>query len=258
MPETSFQAVPGGELFTSVWRPSDETPAKTPIMLLHDSLGSVALWRDFPAMLAEQSGRPVIAYDRLGYGRSTERHDMISTDFMVIEAKVQIPALLDQLGLSQVILGGHSVGGGMTITAAACLPDRIEAAFTIGAQSFVEPMTREGVVAGQKQFEDPKELARLQKYHGERAAWVVRSWGDAWLDPAFDDWSLDPWASQVKCPCLVIHGEFDDYATEAQPRRLAEKASGRCVIMEGVRHLPHRECPDRLAEVIDDFLSEAL
>ena len=119
-------AIPGGEIFVREWRGA--ASAGTPLVLLHDSLGSVALWRDFPAALATATGRRIMAYDRLGFGQSSPRHDSPTIRFIVDEATRDFPALVDALGLNAYGLLGHSVGGAMA--ARPSIPRRSRAVHT--------------------------------------------------------------------------------------------------------------------------------
>lgn len=230
-----------------------------PIILLHDSLGAVSLWRDFPAQLAAHTGHPVIAYDRLGFGQSDPHPGRLGLDFIAQETEASLRPLLDALELPQAILFGHSVGGGMAISAAARMPDRIAAVITESAQAFVEDRTVQGIRAAQASFADPAQVARLARYHGDdpaRAQWVLDAWIDNWLDPAFADWSLDQDLRAVRCPVLALHGDQDEYGSAAHPRRIAgEGMAGReRVMLTGCGHVPHREQPDQVLAAVETFL----
>ncbi len=237
------------------WR-SDSLQTDVPILLLHDSLGCVALWRDFPMQLAEHTQRRVIAWDRTGFGKSSPRTQRPGLDFIREEGQ-SMPALWDALGLPQVALLGHSVGGGMAIEAAAQHPDRVAAVITVAAQAFAEPRTLDGIRAAQQQFADPAQRARLARYHGERTDWVLDAWIGVWLDPAFASWSLDEALAQVRCPLLAIHGGKDEYGSDEHPRRLTSLAGGPSTMrmLEGVGHAPHREQTPTVLSAIAEFLA---
>jgi pimeloyl-ACP methyl ester carboxylesterase len=143
-----------GRLFARSWQPDGAVDA-APIVMQHDSLGSVALWRDFPAVLAQATGRRVIAYDRLGFGQSDARADRPTLAFVAEEPRLYLPAVLDQLGVRDFIALGHSVGGGMSIETAAHLPERCRALVTIAAQVFAEDRTLQGISAAREQFKQP-------------------------------------------------------------------------------------------------------
>ncbi|GFE85860.1 alpha/beta fold hydrolase [Steroidobacter agaridevorans] len=250
----SFVDVPGGRIFVRQWQGSRTRGA--PLVLLHDSLGSVGLWRDFPAVLAQASSRHVIAYDRLGFGQSTQRTDRPSFAFIDEEAERYFPAVRDGLGLDRFALFGHSVGGAMALRIAASLPESCEAVVTESAQCFVESRTLEGIRAAQTLFEDPAQLQKLAKRHGDRAQWVLDAWIKVWLAPEFRDWSLDPHLGRVACPVLAIHGDQDEYGSEEFPKRIASGVRGpsQMVLLNDCGHVPHRERSEQIVRLTASFL----
>ncbi|WP_246483657.1 alpha/beta fold hydrolase [Paenacidovorax monticola] len=141
----------------------------SPIVLFHDSLGCVELWRDLPAALCLATGRPVIAYDRLGFGRSDARRLRPPLDFVAQEADDYFPVLREQLGVERFIALGHSVGGGMAIHCAAEWADTCDALVTVAAQVFAEERTLGGIRVAREQFQDPQQIERLARYHGSKA-----------------------------------------------------------------------------------------
>ncbi|MDX1800478.1 MAG: alpha/beta hydrolase [Marinobacter sp.] len=246
--------LPGGRVYVNRWTP-DADSGKPPIILLHESLGCVGLWRAFPAELAEATGRSVIAYDRLGFGRSDARNSMPSRQFIEEEATRYFPALKEQLSLSRYALLGHSVGGGMAIHIAARDPD-CQAVVTLSAQAFVEDRTLTGIRDAEQMFAQPGQMARLEKWHGEKASWVLRAWTDVWLSDAFRDWSLLPEIGRVRCPVLAIHGDRDEYGSAAFPDFIARHAAGPAdrLLLEDCGHMPHKEQPAAVIYAIRDFL----
>lgn len=161
-----------GQLFAQSWTPSEACGA--PIVLLHDSLGCVALWRDFPVRLAQASGRRVIAYDRLGFGRSAAYSGKLPPSFIEDEAHGSFRALCQQLDLSQFVLLGHSVGGGMAVGCAAVYAEACRGLITESAQAFVDTATLDGIRVAERQFAMPGQLERLQRYHAAKAEWVLQ------------------------------------------------------------------------------------
>lgn len=230
---------------------------RTPIVLLHDSLGSVALWRDFPGQLAAATGRRVVAYDRLGFGQSDVRTDRPSIDFVGEEATLYFPAVREQLGLARFVALGHSVGGGMAIHCAAADPDACEALVTIAAQVFAEERTLEGIRAAKEQFRDPAQVQRLARYHGERTAWVLDAWIGNWLHPDFADWNLLEVLPRVACPVLALHGDSDEYGSTRHPTLIGERSGGsaQVAILPETGHVPHRERPQVVLQRIGEFLA---
>lgn len=247
---------PRGRLFARSWRPAGAAgPAGAPLVLLHDSLGCVELWRDFPASLCEATGRRVVAYDRLGFGRSDPRSDRLAPDFIAEEALSFFPVVLQQLGLQRFVAFGHSVGGGMAVNCAAAWPTRCEALVTESAQAFVEDRTVQGLQAAREQFQAPGQMEKLARYHGDKAAWVLRAWIDRWLDPAFAGWSLDPVLPGVVSPALVLHGSRDEYGSRLHPERIATLSAGPAAVHVGDwGHVPHREQPEDVVRRVLEHL----
>ncbi|WP_213306091.1 alpha/beta fold hydrolase [Paraburkholderia sacchari] len=265
-PKDRWIETPKGRLFARSWGPdvpqgaasamSAAAARRAPILLLHDSLGCVALWGAFPQTLARATNRRVIAYDRAGFGASGARTDRLTASFVRDEARHDVPALCEQLGIDRFVAFGHSVGGGMAIECAAQHPQRCAALVTEAAQTFAEDRTLAGIRAAREQFRDPAQFARLVRYHGEKTQWVLDAWIETWLSPEFADWSLDTVLPRVECATLAIHGSLDEYGTRVHPETIAARVSGpaRAAIMDGVRHVPHREQEAQVAAMVAEFL----
>jgi pimeloyl-ACP methyl ester carboxylesterase len=226
-------------------------------VLFHDSLGCVELWRTFPAVLAGYTGRPVIAYDRLGFGQSDPSRDKPSQDFIREEAEGFFPVLREWLGFERFVAFGHSVGGGMAVHCAAQYGADCEALITESAQAFVEGKTRTGIMEAKALFGQPAPFERLQRYHGDKTRWVLDAWIETWLAPAFSDWSLDEILPQVRCPSLVIHGDQDEYGSRQNPEKIARLVNGpvQMEIMPGTRHVPHREQEQWVAQRVAAYIA---
>lgn len=230
-----------GRLYARRWDPAGADAAGAPIVLMHDSLGCVELWRDFPEQLARETGRSVIAYDRLGFGRSDPNAAVFETGFVEAEAREGFRQLREALGIGPFVAFGHSVGGGMAICCAGVYESDCQALITESAQAFAEDRTLEGISAAKRNFAEPGQLDRLKKYHGEKAAWVLSAWVDTWLSPEFAAWNLDEPLRQVRCPVLALHGEVDEFGSSLHPERIARLTGGRAVLLENCGHVPHRE-----------------
>lgn len=245
----------GTRLFCRVWQPRIEA-AEPPITLMHDSLGCVEMWRDFPNALCSHAGRTVLAYDRAGFGHSEARADLPSLDFIAKEGKEVFPALLDKLGLKRVTLLGHSVGGCMAVEAAANHPSLVSAIITLSAPAFLEQRTLDGITAARSFFRQPANFTRLQKYHGKKAGWVLDAWTEVWRAPGFCDWSLAPALKRLRSPLLAIHGAQDEYGSNAFPETLSREAAAGCDmhILPDVGHMPFREAPEAVIKAVSVFL----
>jgi pimeloyl-ACP methyl ester carboxylesterase len=251
----SFVDVPGGRIFVRRWE--EGLGDRPPIILLHDSLGCVEQWRDFPVTLAQATRRHVVAYDRLGFGKSTPRVERPSLDFIREEAETFFPALCRGLGIRRFILFGHSVGGAMALTIAAAQTQPCAAVITEAAQAFVEPQTLTGIRSAKTAFRDPGQFERIVRWHGDKARWVLDSWTEVWMSPQFLTWSLDRDLGNVVCPVLAIHGDLDEYGSLAFPRRITSQVKGRSelAILSDCGHVPHREKKDEVLRWVREFLA---
>lgn len=249
--EEALLDIPGGTIYVKKWIPRCPQH-NVPVVLLHDSLGCVDLWQDFPAKLANHLSRVVFAYDRLGFGKSSPRDTVPGNSFIWEEADIYFPYIKKALSFDKFILFGHSVGGGMSIAIAASHTGCV-AVTTEAAQAFVEDLTISGIKKAQNIFKKPDQVKRLEKWHGSKAEWVLRAWTDVWLSPEFSTWSLDPCIGKVRCPVLSIHGDNDEYGSIAFPEFISDKVSGdsQMVILKNCGHVPHRE---KRQEVMDHVL----
>ena len=249
-----FFAIPGGTIHAKQWSPED-LRYNVPVVLLHDSLGSVDLWRDFPGKLAGRLCRTVFAYDRLGFGKSSARDALPGEAFVWEEADRYFPYIKQALSLDRYILFGHSVGGAMSIAIAASRTG-CSAVITEAAQAFVEDVTVSGIQNARKSFRDPDQIKRIEKWHGTKAQWVLRSWTEVWLSPEFASWSLEQCIGKVRCPLLAIHGDKDEFGSLAFPEFISKKAGGESemVILENCGHVPHRERPRDVMNHVASFL----
>lgn len=250
-----------GRIYTKRWvAPSSGASAATPIVLFHDSLGSVELWRDFPEQLARATDRDVIAYDRLGFGRSDAHPGTLRSDFIHDEARVDFRNVRDQLGIRDFIAFGHSVGGGMAVACAAEYPDDCAALITESAQAFVEACTIQGIAEAREKFRQPGQIGRLERYHGDKAAWVLRAWTETWLAPDFASWMLDDDLRRLQCPVLVIHGDQDEFGSPRQPQRIVRLGGSRATLemLAACGHVPHHEQRDIVLALAGSWLGAHL
>jgi len=247
--------VRGGSLYVKRWQVLAET-TRSPVVLLHDSLGCVALWRDFPQALALATGRSVIAYDRLGFGQSAAHPGVLAPDFVTGEAQDGFAHVLARLGMDRFVVMGHSVGGGMAIHIAGVYGKRCCALITESAQTFLEEQTLAGIRAAKSAFSRDGQLQRLGKYHGEKAQWVFDAWVNTWLSPAFAAWNLDASIGQIQCPVLAIHGMADEYGSVAHPQKIAALARAPVTLecIPACGHVPHRQYRETTLGAIAQFL----
>jgi len=232
--------------------------AAAPLVFLHEGLGSVAMWKDFPARLCERLGRRGLVYSRFGYGRSTPRPagERFPVGFMEREAREVLPALLDTLGIERALLFGHSDGGSIALLAAAALPGRIDAVVAVAPHCFVEPISVESIAAARRAYLETDLRERLARYHDDvdSAFW---GWNDVWLDPAFRDWNIEAELDAILCPLLAAQGEDDEYGTLEQIHAIARRLpKTRLLALANCGHSPHRDQPETLIDAVGAFLRE--
>lgn len=246
--------VPGGKIYARKWLPL-ETLSDIPLVLLHDSLGCVDLWRDFPEILAKNLSLNVIAYDRLGFGKSDARSELPSLNFIEEESIKYFPVIKSGMSISEYILFGHSVGGGMSINIASRDND-CKGVVTVASQAYVEELTVRGIEKTKMKFGQPGQIGRLEKWHAKKAKWVLQAWTDIWMSPLFSGWSLDDCIGNVLCPVLAIHGDKDEYGSRAFAEFIAGRAGGisEMLIIEDCGHLPHKEKADEVISAVRNFL----
>jgi len=254
-----FVETPTGRLFARAWSPAEHSQS-SPIVLLHDSLGSVELWRDFPALLCARTQREVIAYDRLGFGRSDARTDPLTPAFVKQEAEIYVPRLLDHFKTERFVAFGHSVGGAMAVCCGAVLINATSAIITESAQMFAEELTLRGITAAKAEYADSERFARLKRYHGEKTAWVLSAWTDTWLSREFANWSVRDELRSVRCPLLCLHGDRDEFGS-LRHLEVAREFSGSAAetrVFQGLGHVPHREDPESVLTQAAAFLANGV
>lgn len=256
---TDFTLDLQGRRVAGRWLRHASAPARAPLVFLHDSLGCVATWRDFPAALAERTGRDALIYDRLGHGQSGPFDRPRERDYLLHEAGEVLPAVLDACGVKRAALFGHSDGGSIALLAASVLPGRVTAVLVEGAHIFNEPATVAGVEQAVRDYASTDIAARLVKYHGDKVDALYHAWTDTWTAPWFRDWSVAGHMPGIVCPLLVIQGEDDEFGTLAQVRGMVEGASGHAeaLILPECGHTPHREAREQVEGSVARFLQQA-
>tara|TARA_R110001583_G_scaffold178457_4_gene334314 strand:+ start:1716 stop:2492 length:777 start_codon:yes stop_codon:yes gene_type:complete len=249
-----FVDVEGGSIYIKKWLP-ENLKYTSPIVLMHDSLGCVDLWRNFPEELARSLSCVVIAYDRLGFGRSSVNENTPNINFVWDEADFYFSHIKSAAQFSTYYLLGHSVGGAMSIGIAATDKECI-GVITESAQAFVEELTTKGIREAQTVFQRPEQMERLKKWHGNKASWVLSAWIDVWLSAEFSSWSLQSRIGKVTCNVLALHGDRDEYGSTAFPKYIVENTAGESsmIILEDCGHVPHKEKMDDVINHIRVFL----
>ena len=225
---------------------------RRPLVLLHEGLGSVGLWRDFPERLAEATGRRLIAFSRFGHGRSDPPSKPRTPAFFHEEALEVLPELLTLLDAPQPILVGHSDGASIAIIHAA--GHAVEGLVLLAPHVFVEDVTVERIRETREAFTDGLR-DRMARHHDDPDA-AFWGWCRVWLDPEFRRWNLEPEAARLTAPALLIQGADDPYGTLAQLDRIESRAPGRVerLVVPG-GHSPHLEHPEPVLAAIARFVT---
>lgn len=234
-----------------------------PLMVfLHEGLGSVSAWRDFPDQLVDALGWRGLVYSRPGYGRSTPRPPgrRWAPDFMHRQARTLLPALLEALGVDTAAeppwLFGHSDGGSIALLHAAAFPGRVAGAVVLAPHILVEDLSVAGIARAREAYLAGGLRERLARHHEDpdSAFW---GWNDIWLDPAFRRWSIEQELAAVSCPVLAVQGLDDEYGTLAQIRGIARRCPGtRLLELPACGHAPQRDQPQQVIDAVRRFVRE--
>ena len=229
----------------------DGDRARRALVLLHEGLGSVGLWRDFPSALQAATGRRVLAFSRFGHGRSDPPRTPRTPAFFHEEALTVLPALLAQLDAPEPLLVGPSDGGSIALIHAGRHP--VSGLALLAPHVVVEEVTVEAIRATLCEFEEGALRERMARHHDDPDA-AFHGWCDVWLDPAFRAWSLEADAEAVTAPTLLIQGADDPYGSLDELDRIEARVRGpvtRLVVPGG--HSPHLEQPELVAAAIAEF-----
>jgi len=229
------------------------------LVLLHEGLGSVAMWRDFPARLATATGCRTLVYSRYGYGQSDAFAESFRPDFMHREAREVLPELLAALDIENPVLVGHSDGASIALLHAGDSRNRVAGLVVMAPHCFVEDISIRSIEAAKLAFETTDLPAKLAKYHRDVRR-TFYGWNDIWLDPDFRSWNIEGCLAEIRCPILAIQGVDDEYGTMAQIEVIASKA----IVTTGVellkladcRHSPHRDQPVAVINAIARFADQ--
>lgn len=212
------------------------------LIFLHEGLGSVALWRDFPAKLAAATGAPALIYSRYGYGKSDPLVGERGVDYMHVEALETLHDLRRQLGLDDVVLVGHSDGASIALIHAGAGRWPVRGLILEAPHVFVEDVTVASIAEAKTVFATTDMAKRLGRYHAdpEGAFW---GWNKIWLDPDFRRWNIADYLPAVHCPVLAIQGADDEYGTPAQLDAIGRGVAGPFErrVLPHCKHSPHRD-----------------
>ena len=226
------------------------------IVMLHEGLGSIMLWKDFPSQLAARTGSGVLAYSRYGHGSSDRLAEKRPVEFMHHEGEVVLPELVEKLAIERPILVGHSDGGSIALIFAGTYPEQTRALILEAPHVFVEDLSIASITAAKTSYQTTDLRARLGCYHAhvDETFW---GWNDIWLDPQFRSWNIEEYLDSIRCPILCIQGEEDEYGTPAQVEAIRARVSGTEIVMlPNCKHSPHREQQAATLEKMTEFVEK--
>jgi pimeloyl-ACP methyl ester carboxylesterase len=250
--DLTFYLTAAGHRLEFAWH--GPAPGEAPtIVLLHEGLGSVSAWRDFPARLSAATGMGALVYSRWGYGKSDPVSLPRPLSYMHDEALSSLPEVLDAAGVRSCVLFGHSDGGSIAIVfAGSGLPqvERVRGLVLEAPHVFVEDVSVKSIADAREAYRATDLRARLERHHGTNVDGAFRGWNDAWLDPGFRAWNIETYLPRVHVPTLVLQGEDDAYGTLAQVDAIERGSGGpvKRLILPRCGHAPHRDRPDEVLE----------
>lgn len=250
--------VAAGHSLEHEWLGPPPTRAPT-LVFLHEGLGSVSAWRDFPARVADACGMGALVYSRWGYGKSDARPVPWPLSYMHDEARASLPEVLDAAGVRDAVLVGHSDGGSIAILfAGGGTPQarRVRALVLLAPHVFVEDVSVRSIAAAADAFRIGDLRERLERHHGANVDGAFWGWNRAWLDPAFRGWNIEESLPRVRVPSLVVQGREDPYGTLAQVDAI-ERGAGVPVtrlVLDACGHAPQRDQPDAVVLAMQRFL----
>jgi pimeloyl-ACP methyl ester carboxylesterase len=231
------------------------------LIFLHEGLGSVSMWRDFPQRLCDALGAAGIVYSRPGYGRSTPRgaDEHWAPDFMHHQAHAVLPALLDALQIDRADdppwLLGHSDGASIALLHAARFARQVGGLVVMAPHLFVEAVSTASIRQVRHHYLHADLKQRLARYHddADSAFW---GWNDAWLDPRFVNWNIEAEIATIRCPLLAMQGVDDEYGTLEQVRAIARRVpQAELLELPQCGHSPQRDQPDRVIDAVVRFVA---
>jgi pimeloyl-ACP methyl ester carboxylesterase len=239
------------------WRRIDGDRARPTLVLLHEGLGSVSMWRDFPDRLAEAAGAPVFLYSRAGYGKSSPSPLPWPATYMHREALDVLPKVLDAAGIGNCVPVGHSDGGSIALIYAGGAADRRACGVvTLAAHVFNEKVCVDSIAQARTAYATTDLRERLMRHHGTNVDNAFRGWNDVWLSDEFRHWNIEEYLPRIKVPVLAMQGTDDEYGTERQVDAIVRQAAGRTekLMLPACKHSPHRDQPQTVLEAIQRFV----
>ncbi len=240
------------------WAPPRRRGLPT-LVLLHEGLGCVAMWREFPVLLADRTGAGVFAYSRAGYGGSEAATLPRGVRYMHDEALEVLPQLLAAAGIRRSVLIGHSDGASIAlIYTGGVARNGVQGLVAIAPHVFNEQLSVDSITLAAKLYRTTDLRERLARCHGAQVDEAFWGWNDIWLHAAFRQWNIEEYLPAIEAPVLVLQGEQDQYGTSAQLQAIAGQVGGTCriTLLPQCAHAPHREQPAATLQAVAGFVDE--
>jgi pimeloyl-ACP methyl ester carboxylesterase len=248
------ELIVGGKRLETLWLTSAQ-PGRPTIVMLHEGLGSIGLWKDFPDRVAARTGCGVFVYSRYGHGGSDRLAEKRTVGYMHHEGEIVLPRLLAEAGIERPILLGHSDGGSIALIYAAKYPDSTRGLILEAPHVFVEDLSVKSIAEAKTAYETTDLPRKLSRYH-QHAEATFWGWNDIWLDPRFRSWNIESCLDSIRCPVLVIQGEDDEYGTVRQIEAIqARIPSTQILLLPHCRHSPHRDQPEATLDRVAEFVA---
>jgi pimeloyl-ACP methyl ester carboxylesterase len=253
--QSSRGILAGGKRLETLWIEPVRT-GRPALVLLHEGLGSIALWKGFPQQLAARTGCGVLVYSRYGHGNSDKLMESRPVEFMHHEGEVVLPEVLEQTGIAMPILLGHSDGGSIALIFAGKYPQAVSGLILEAPHVFVEDLTIASIEQARETYRTTDLGLRLGRYHAHVEA-TFWGWNDQWLDPNFRSWNIEDYLGAIRCPILCIQGEDDEYGTRAQVDAIhAQTSHTEVVMLSNCKHSPHRDQTEKTLQLMAKFVAD--
>ena len=231
------------------------TRAVAPVLVfLHEGLGSISLWRNFPQQVAAATGCAVLVYSRYGYGQSDVLESPRQVEYMHREGLDALPELLARLSINKPVLVGHSDGASIALIHAGTHPT-VRAVVALAPHVFVEDISVKSIAEAKTAFETTDLPQKLARHHADSAK-TFYGWNDIWLHPDFRAWNIEAYLPSIRCPVMAVQGIDDEYGSMAQLEAIAAQAGGtvELVKLAACKHTPHRDQPEATLAAIARFV----
>lgn len=242
-------------------KPGGGGDAGPTLVFLHEGLGCVSMWRDFPERLSERTGCGALVFSRRGYGKSDPVDLPRPVSFMHDEAFQVLGPVLDHFGISRAILVGHSDGASIAaIYAGGVIDERVHGLILMAPHFFIEDVCIDSIAKAKEAYETTDLRARLARHHGDNVDCAFRGWNGAWLDPQFRHWDIREYLPNIRVPVLIIQGETDEYGTARQLEVGSALCSGpvETLLLPDCGHSPFRDRPEATLAAATGFLESLI